>query len=157
MLTIPDSRLSASNSAVLASESFLIPMTLRVEARNLQAAAEELRRAFDEVEEFVPRLASSAPGAALVAFEAAVPPRVSRVDVVKRGKDYHFDLTFSIRCPIPKEKDFWERIHFVASIYDRLSELVAIFKDRKGIHFYLEEARLDQQKEESERFRMYRK
>ena len=157
MLKIPDSRLSASNSAVLASESFLIPMTLQVEARSLPAAAEDLRLAFDEVKEFVPRLAGTAPGTTLVAFDAAVSPRLSRVDLVRHGKDYRFHLTFSIKCPIAKEKDFWERIHFVSLVYDRLSELVAVFKDRKGIDFYLEEARLDQQKEDSERFRLYRK
>lgn len=157
MFTIPDSRLSASNSAVLASESFLVPMTLRSDARSLQAAFEGLHHAFEEIKGFVPRLAGTVPGVGLVAFDATVLPRVSRVDVVRRGKDYRFDLTFALRCPIPKEQDFWARIQFVALVYDRLSELVAIFENRKGTDLYLEEARLDQQKEEPERLRMFRK
>jgi hypothetical protein len=157
MFTIPDSRLSASNSAVLASESFLVPMMLRSDARSLQVAFEGLHRAFDEVKGFIPRLTSTVPGVGLVAFDTPVSPRVSRVDVVRRGKDYRYDLTFALRCPIPKEQDFWARIQFVAVVYDRLSELVAVFEDRKGIDLYLEEARLDQQKEDPERLRMFRK
>lgn len=157
MFTIPDSHLSASNSAVLASESFLVPMTLRTEARSSEGAFTALRRAYDEVKGFVPRLTSTVPGVSLIGFDEAVSPRLSRVDVARRGKDYRFDLTFALRCPIPKEQDFWARIQFVALAYERLSELVAVFEDRKGTHFYLEEARLDQQKEEPERLRMFRK
>jgi hypothetical protein len=58
---------------------------------------------------------------------------------------------------VPKGQDFWARVQFVAVVYDRLSELVAVFEDRKGIDLYLEEARLDQQKEDPERLRMFRK
>lgn len=86
-----------------------------------------------------------------------VSPRVSRVDVVLRGKEYWFDLTFALRCPIPKERDYWARLRFVSEVYDRLSELVASFEDRKGTDLYLEEARLDQQKEDPDRLRMFRK
>jgi hypothetical protein len=157
MFTIPDSRLSASNSAVLASESFLVPMTLRTEARSSEGAFTALRQAYDEVKGFIPRLTSTVPGVSLVGFDAAVSPRLSRVDVARRGKDHRFDLTFAMRCPIAKEQDFWARIQFVALAYDRLSELVAVFEDRKGTHLYLEEARLDQQKEEQERLRVFRK
>jgi hypothetical protein len=157
MFKIPDSRLSASNSAVLASESFLVPMTLRSEARSLQSAFDELQRSFDQVRGFIPQLTSTVPGVEVLAFDAAVSPRVSRVDVARQGKDYRFDLTFALRCPIPKGQDFWARVQFVAVVYDRLSELVAVFEDRKGIDLYLEEARLDQQKEDPERLRMFRK
>ena len=41
--------------------------------------------------------------------------------------------------------------------FETLDELVAVFEDRKGIHLDLEEARLDQQKEDPERLRMFRK
>ena len=157
MFKIPESRLSASNSAVLGSESFLVPMTLRAQSRSSQAAFESLRRAFEEIKGLVPALASTVPGVSLLAFDASVSPRVSRVDVVLRGKEHQFDLTFALRCPIPKEHDFWARLHFVSAVYDRLSELVASFEDRKGTDLYLEEARLDQQKEDPERLRMFRK
>lgn len=157
MLKIPESRLSASNSAVLASESFLVPMTVRTESRGSQAALENLRRAFDEISGFVPTLASTVPGASLVAFDASVSPRVSRVDAVLHGREFQFDLTFALRCPIPKEQNFWERLQFVSAVYDRLSELVDTFKERKGTHLFLEEARLDQQKEDPERLRMFRR
>lgn len=157
MFTIPDSRLSASNSAVLASENFLVPMTLQCNARTLQAAFEGLHHAFDEIKNFIPRLAGTVPKVSLVGFDEAVSPRVSRVDVMRRGKDYRFDLTFAVRCPIAKEYDFWARIQFVALVYDRLSELVAVFAGRKDIELYLEEARLDKQKEDSERLRVFRK
>ena len=157
MFTIPDSRLSASNSAVLASESFLVPMTLRAEARSSEAAFNALRSAYDEVTGFVPHLTSTVPGISSVAFDAAISPRLSRINVARQGKDYRFELTFALRSPIPKEQDFWARIQFVALVYERLSELVVVFEDRKGTHLYLEEARLDQQKEEPERLRMFRK
>ena len=157
MFTIPDSRLSASNSAVLASESFWVPMTLRTEARSSEVAFTALHKAYDEVNGFIPRLTSTVPGVSLVGFDAAVSPRLSRVEVARQGKEYRFDLTFALRFPIPKEQDFWARIQFVAMVYDRLSELVAVFEDRKGTHLYLEEARLDQQKEDPERLRMFRK
>lgn len=157
MFETPERRLSASNSAVLASESFLVPMTLRSEARNSQAAFEGLHRAFDDVKGFVPALVNTVPGISLIAFEAAVAPRVSRVDVTLRGKDHHFTLTFALQCPIPKEQDFWARVRFVSAVYDRLSEMIRIFENRKGITLYLEEARLDQQKEDPGRPRFYKK
>ena len=52
MFKSPNRRLSASNSAVI-SESFLVPMTLHSEARGSEASFEGLRRAFQEVEDFV--------------------------------------------------------------------------------------------------------
>ena len=61
MFKSPDNRLSASNSAVLASESFLVPVTLHSEARTSQGAFDGLRQAFDEVSGFVLQLASTAP------------------------------------------------------------------------------------------------
>ena len=39
----------------------------------------------------------------------------------------------------------------------RLSQLAAVFEDRKGIELFFEEARLDQEKEDPERLRMFRK
>jgi hypothetical protein len=81
LFKIPESRLSASNSAVLASESFLVPMTLMTESRSSAAAFESLRRAYDEISGFIPALASTVPNVSLVAFEASVSPRMSRVDV----------------------------------------------------------------------------
>ena len=157
MFKIPDSRLSASNSAVLASKNFLIPITLRSVAKSSQAAFEGLRRAFEEVKGFIPALTSTVPSVTLIDFQESISPRLSRVEVLLRGKEYQFDLTFAFRCPLPKEQDFWTRIQFIAAVYDRLSELVAAFEDRKGIDLYLEEARLDQQKEDPERLRLFRK
>jgi hypothetical protein len=49
MFKIPDTRLSASNSAVLASESFFVPVTLRSEAKGSEAALDGLHRSFEEV------------------------------------------------------------------------------------------------------------
>jgi hypothetical protein len=155
MFKVPDSRLSASNSAVLASESFLVPITLRSVGRSSQTALEGLRRAFEDVKGFIPALTSMAPGVSLIGFEASVSPRLSRVEIVLRGKEHQFDLTFAFRCPIPKEQDFWARIQFVPAVYDCLSELVKPFEDRKGIELYFEEARLDQQKEDPDRIRMF--
>lgn len=74
MFKLPESRLSASNSAVLASESFLVPMTLRTESRSSETAFECLHRAFGEIKGFVPALASTVPGVSLLAFDASVSP-----------------------------------------------------------------------------------
>ena len=157
MFKIPDSRLSASNSAVLASENFLVPITIRSVARSSQAAFEGLQQAYEEVKEFGPALAKTVPGVSLIGFEDLLSPRLSRVEVLLRGKEYQFDLTFAFRCPIPKERDFWARIQLVAAAYDHLAKLVAAFEDRKGIDLYLEEARLDQQKEDPDSLRTFRK
>jgi hypothetical protein len=157
MFKSPDSRLSASNSAVLASESFLVPVTLRSEARTSQLAFESLRQAFDEVKGYVLQLHCTAPGIALVGFDESISPKMSRVEVLLHGKEYRYDLTFALKCPVPKERDFWERIKLLASVYDRLGELASGVHDRKGIEFYLEEARLDQQKDDSERLQAFRK
>lgn len=157
MFKSPDSRLSASNSAVLASESFLVPVTLHSEARTSQAAFDGLRQAFDDVNGFVSQLASTAPGIALVPFSESVSPKMSRVEVLLHGKEYRYDLTFALKCPVPREQDFWGRVRLLSSIYDRLGELAAGFHDRKGIELSLEEARLDQQKDDSERLQAFRK
>ena len=87
----------------------------------------------------------------------AISPRLSRDEVELRGKEHRVDLTFAFRCPLPKDQDFWGRVRFVSAVYDRLSQLAAVFEDRKGIELFFEEARLDQQKEDPERLRMFRK
>ena len=157
MFKIPDARLSASNSAVLASESFLVPVTLRSEAKSPETALDALHRAFEEVKGFAAALAGTASGVVLVSFDEAISPRLSRVDVFLRGKEHQIELTFAFRCPLPKDLDFWDRVRFVSAVYNRLSQLAAVFEDRKGIELFLEEARLDRQKEDPERLRMFRK
>jgi hypothetical protein len=151
MFKIPDTRLSASNSAVVASRSFIIPVTLHSEAKASQTAFDALHLAFDEVKGFISQLAGIAPGIALVPFEEALSPRTSRVGVFLRGKEYRYDLTFALKCPVPKDQDFWARIKLISSVYDRLTDLATGFHDRKGIALFLEEAKLDQQKDDSER------
>jgi hypothetical protein len=157
MFTSTDSRISASNKAVLCSESFLLPMRLRSEGKASSDAFDALHRAFEEIKGFMAQLLKTAPGIALVGFDEAVAPRVSQVEVTVRGKLYRFDLTFALKCPIPKEQDFWARIRLISGVYDRLSELAAGFQEKKGIELVLEESRLDQQKEDPERVREFRK
>jgi hypothetical protein len=157
MFKSPESRLSASNSAVLASESFLVPITLHSDARTSEMAFDNLFQAFEEVKGFVMRLASTAPGIALVPFGENVSPKMSRVEVMLQGKEYRFDLTFALKCPVPKDKDFWGRIKLLSSVYDRLGELAAGFHERKGMELILEEARLDQQKDDSDKTQQFRK
>lgn len=134
-----------------------MPMTLYSEARTSHAALDCLRRAFDEVNGFVSQLASTAPGIALVPFTESISPKMSHVEVRLHGKEYRYDLTFALKCPVPKEQDFWGRIRLLSSIYDRLGELAAGFHDRKGMELYLAEARLDQQEDDSEQPQIYRK
>src|SRR5690349_10133701 len=129
MFKSPDNRLSASNSAVLASESFLVPVTLHSDAKTSQAALDALFGAFNEVEGFVLELATTAPGIALAPFDANVSPKMSRVEVLLHGKEYRFDLTFALKCPLPKDKDFWARIRLLSCVYDRLGELAGGFHD----------------------------
>jgi hypothetical protein len=157
MFKIPDTRLSASNSAVVASQSFLVPVTLHSEARGSEPALDALRRAFEEVKGFAPALAGTAPGFVLVSFDEAISPRLSRVEVERHGKEHRVDLTFAFRCPLPKDQDFWGRVRFISAVYDGLSQLASVFEDRKGIKLFFEEARLDQEKEDPERLRMFRK
>lgn len=157
MLKFPETRFSVSNSAVLASDDFLVPITLRSEAKGSQTACDSLRQAFDDVRGFVPKLAGLAPDISLVSFDANISPRLSRVEMDQRGKESRFHLTFAFRCPIPKTQDFWARLQFIASVYDLVSELAKPFDSRKGVDFFLEEARLEKQKEDPERLRMFRK
>jgi hypothetical protein len=143
MFKSPDSRLSASNGAVLASESFLVPVTLHSDARTSQAAFDGLRQAFDEVSGFVSQLASTAPGIALVPFSERISSKMSHVEVLLWGKEYRFELVFALKCPVPKEQDFWSRIQLLSLVYDQLGELAAGFHNRKGIELHLMEAKLD--------------
>lgn len=53
MLKIPESRLSVSNSAVLASEDFLVPITLQSEAKTLPAARDAFRQLYLPIASFV--------------------------------------------------------------------------------------------------------
>ena len=53
--------------------------------------------------------------------------------------------------------DFWGRIRLVSLVYDRLSELAAGFHDRKATELYLEEARLDQQKDDPDKRQVFPK
>ena len=151
MFKSPDNRLSAPNSAVLASESFLVPLTLHSEARSSTAAFEALFQAFNEIKGIVLQLGSTVPGIAIVPFDEKVSPKMSRVEVLLEGKEYRYELTFTLRCPVPKDIDFWDRIRLLSSVYDRLGELSSGFHERKGIELYLEEARLDPLKEDLER------
>ena len=157
MFKSPNSRLSTSSKAVVSSDSFTVPMTLHSEARSSQASFEGLYRGFQEVEDFVSRLADVGLGIAVVGFGEADSPRTSRVEINLHGKDYRHDLTFALRCPIPKEHDFWARIRMITTVYDRLAELGATFQDRKGVELFLEESRLDQQKDEPEESRAIQK
>ncbi len=157
MFKTPDNRLSASNSAVLASTSFLLPVTLVSEAKTSQTALDALHQAFEEVKGFVSQLATTAPGIALVPFDESISPKMSRVEVLVRGKEHRFDLTFALKCPVPKEEDFWGRIRLLSSVYDRLGEVAAGFHDRKSVELLLEEARLDQQKDDPERRQVFPK
>jgi hypothetical protein len=127
MFKVPDNRLSASNQAVLSSESFFVPVILRSVGRSSKAAFEELRKAFIQVEGFIPALTSTVPGVSLMDFDSAISPRISRVEIVLQGKEHQFELTFAFRCPIPKEQDFWTRIQFISGLYDLFSELAKPF------------------------------
>jgi len=79
------------------------------------------------------------------------------VEVRLHGKEYQYELTFVLKCPVPKDKDFWGRIRLISTIYDRLTELATGFHDRKGVEFFLEETRLDQQKEDPDKMQVLRK
>jgi hypothetical protein len=157
MFKSPDSRLSASNSAVLASGSFLVPVTLRSEAKTSESAFDTLRQAFEEVNGFVSQLASIAPGIAVVPFNETISPKIARVEVLLYRKEYRYDVTFALRCPVPKDQDFWGRIRLLSSVYDRLGELGSGSHERKGIELFLEQARLDQEKDDEERLHAFRK
>ncbi|MCD6051985.1 MAG: hypothetical protein K0Q55_3403 [Verrucomicrobia bacterium] len=157
MFKAPDSRLSASNAAVLSSQSFLIPVTLRSEARTSQGALDGLQNAHQEVTGFVARMTALSPGLSVIAFDEAMSSRLSHVAVLLDGKDSRLELTFALKYPIPATHDFWARIKLISSVYDRLAELAAGFQDRKGIDLLLDEARPDQQKEETERAAIFRK
>lgn len=150
MFKLPDNRLSASNKAVLASQSFLVTVTLHSEARSSKAAFDALRQAYDEVSGFVSKMSRDAPGIALLAFDEGMSPRMSKMGIVVQGKEYQYNLTFALKCPIPKEMDFWQRVWLISSVYDHLASLAAGFHDRKGVSLFLEKAVLDQQKDDVE-------
>src|ERR1041385_1336717 len=142
MFSARDSRLSASNSAVLASQSFLIPMTLVSEAKTSEAAAGSLKSAFEEIQRFAAALTKLRPGLNLISFENPISPRMSRIEATVSGKDRQFDLTFAIECPIPKDHDFWARLELLSMIYDQFAELAERLHDRKGLALVLSEAKL---------------
>lgn len=154
MLKMPDSRLSAPSVDVISSTSFFVPMTLKSDARAMEMAFDALQGAFEEVKSYLPRLEPTIQGVELVSFDVAVPNGLGSVGVALRGKDHQIDLTFALRCPIPAQLDFWERIKLIASVYEHLGVLVSLFEGRKGIDLYLDEARLEQPKAEPESLRV---
>jgi hypothetical protein len=143
MFTLPDYRLSAANKTLLACEAFFIPIALQCEARTSPLAFETFKKAFDDLTGFVAQIASTAPGLMLLPFADEAKHAPSNVSMQLAGKDYRFHLTITLRCPVPKEKDFWERVRLVAYVYDRLAELAAGFQDRKGVDLSLDPAQLD--------------
>ncbi len=150
MFQSPDNRLSASNKAILASQSFMVAVTLQSAAKSSRAAFDALRQAYDEVGGFVSQISRDAPGIALLALDEGMSPRMSRMGITVLGKEYHYNLTLSVKCPIPKEMDFWQRVWLISSVYDLLAALGAGFQDRKGVSLFLEKAALDQQKDDTE-------
>lgn len=154
MLKMPDSRLSAPSAEVISSACFYVPMTIKSEARAMEMAFDALRGAFDEVKSYLPRLEPTIQGAELISFDAGLPDGLSNVGVALRGKEHQVDLTFTLRCPIPAQLDFWERIKLIAAVYEHLGVLVSLFEGRKGIDLYLDEARLEQPKTEAETLRV---
>lgn len=154
MLKMPDSRLSAPSVEVISSSCFFVPMTLKSDARVMEMAFDALRGAFEEVKSYLPRLEPTIQGVELVSFDAAVPTGLGSVGVALRGKDHQIDLTFALRCPIPAQLDFWERIKLIAAVYEHLGVLVSLFEGRKGIDLYLDEARLEQPKSEAATLRV---
>lgn len=154
MLKMPDSRLSAPSAEVISSTHFFVPMTLKSDGRVMDMAFDALRGAFEEVKSYLPRLESTIRGTELVSFDANLPNGLSNVGVALRGKDHQIDLTFALRCPIPAQLDFWERIKLIAAVYEHLGVLVSLFEGRKGIDLYLDEARLEQPKAEPESLRV---
>jgi hypothetical protein len=154
MLTIPEVRLSASNAAVLSSSFALLPVGVRCEAKDAKFALKK-------VEEIISALREHSAGkegqVEMVAFEEPISPRLSRVDIARKGKESSFGITVAVRARFPVGSDFWSRIAFVNDRYEWLATFALGYEDAKGVDIFLEEARLEQQKEEPERFRVYRK
>lgn len=148
LFTSGSSCVSASNSALLASKSFILPATLSTEAKSSQAAVDDLQKAFEDVKRFIGSLQTTISNVALVPFDEAVSPRVSRIEGEISGKVRRFDLTFSVRSGIPADLNYWERLKLVAKVYDNFSELARILQERKGPVLLLHQARLDQQTHE---------
>lgn len=150
-----NSLISATNSAILASENFLIPLSLRCTGRTAAAAFDSLHRGFHDVKSFLSVLVSIVPNISLVGFDAPISPRNSRILLEVSGKDHIFTLKFVLRCPIPTSSDFWQRVQFMSNAYEKLAELSAVFHERKDMELFLEESLLDQQKEDPQKLRAF--
>jgi hypothetical protein len=93
----------------------------------------------------------------VVSFNEPISPKLSRVDIVKKGKETTYTITVSIRKAFPGESAFWTRIRLVTEIYDQLAHFATAYEDSKGVDIILEEARLEQQKDEPDGHRSFRK
>lgn len=147
-------RLSVSNAALLSSSFVLLPVCVRCEAKDPAVALKK-------VEEITSALrahpAAKEDGVEFVAFEEPVSPRLSRIDVAKKGKDSSFSIPVSIRARFPTGTDFWSRVAFVNSRFEKLTAFALVYENAKGTDIFLEEARLEHQKDAPDRFRIYRK
>jgi hypothetical protein len=143
MFKLPESRLAATSAALLAADSFVVPMTLRSDAASSRVAATELERAFDDARGFITGLKGLSPEVTLVGLDEPVSGQVSRVELLQDGKQFRFDLTFSLRIPFPDGLLFFDRIQLVSSVYDRIANLSQAFEGRRGIDFAVEQARLE--------------
>ncbi len=156
MYIAPTKRLSASHKAVLAAESFQIPMIIHSMAKSSRSALDGLRQAFGEISALVERATATAPGIALVNFGESASPRRARVELTV-AKEHEYMLSFSLKCPVPADMDFWGRVDLVSWVFERFDELGTAFLQRKGLTLTLEGAMLvaqgaalNQQAEEAE-------
>ena len=115
-------------------------------AKTSQNAFDALHQSFKEIENFVLQLAALAPNIALVSFNENTSSKMSYVEMLLRGKEYCYVLNFAVRCPIPENQNFWERIQLVSSVYDQFEKLADGFNTRKGVDLFLEAAILEQRK-----------
>lgn len=154
MFTAPDVRLSASNAAVLSPSFVLLPVCVRCEAKDASFALKK-------VQEIVSALrnhpVAKDEGTEFVSFEEPISPKLGRVDIAQKGKESSFSITVTIRAKFPPAADFWTRVGIVNDRYEKLMAFALGYEDAKGVDIFLGEARLEHQKEETERLRVFRK
>ncbi|HVU15319.1 MAG TPA: hypothetical protein VHD32_00225 [Candidatus Didemnitutus sp.] len=154
MLSFPETRLAASNAAVVSSNFALIPICVSCEAKS---SGHALKKVGEIVGALRDHPSTKEADIEFVSFDEVVSPRLSRIDITQRGKDTTVAATVALRLRFQSSTDFWRRLELISERFQKITQFAAPYEEEKGVDIFVQEVRLEDQKEDSERLRVIRK
>ena len=117
--------------------------------------------AFLKVEEIISALRNASivqsDGVEFVPLEEAVSPKLSCAELTDNGKEVIINITVCLRVRFPSDASYWSRLKLIYQKFETLAVFASPYGEDKRVHIFLEEAKLETQKDEPERYRILRK